>query len=226
MNFPHGLSFLEGDRHVVVADAGLPFVYVYTAPDGDWSGIRSPAHVARVMSDDVFNSGHYNPSEGGPKGLSVVPGASMVAVTSEWQSLACFSVADLLGSDGGLAMASSSVSETDVTTRRIVLRASARLSEAEQALAGSRTEHHWMGQALAHSHATSQVRFDDLAACLLELEASRSDLVAARGHAAISSTVAVDLPRQVELLQTSWSWRLTAPLRRLGSAARVFRRRP
>ena len=225
-NYPHGLSFVDDDRHLLVSDAGLPFVYVYSAPDGDWSGTRSPARVVRVMSDVVFNSGRYNPTEGGPKGLTLVPGAAMVAVTSEWQSLACFSVADLLGSSaGGQVATPNAASDADLTTRRIVLRAAARLSDAEQALAGSRLEHQWIGQALAHSHAESKARFDDLAASALEVEACRSDLVVAYAQVATSSAAAADLSRQVELLHTSMSWRVTAPLRRVGSVVRAFRRR-
>jgi hypothetical protein len=97
-NFAHGLAFTPDGRHVVVADAGLPYVICYTADDGDWSGERSPSRITRIMDDDTFNRGRYNPAEGGPKGL-VVTDTGAVIVTSEFQT-ACFDIDDIVDAPG------------------------------------------------------------------------------------------------------------------------------
>jgi DNA-binding beta-propeller fold protein YncE len=95
-NYAHGLAFTADGRHLVVADAGLPYVLSYTAEDGDWSGERLPSRITRIMDDETFNRGRYNPAEGGPKGLVVTPGGAVI-VTSEFQ-LACFDIDDIVGS--------------------------------------------------------------------------------------------------------------------------------
>jgi hypothetical protein len=96
-NFAHGLAFTPDGRHLIVADAGLPYLLGYTADDGDWSGERSPSKITRIMDDDTFNRGRYNPQEGGPKGLAVT--ASAVIVTSEFQT-ACFGLDDIVDLSG------------------------------------------------------------------------------------------------------------------------------
>ena len=97
-NYPHGLAFAADDRCLLVADAGLPYLHAYEAPDGDWSGRRSPVATTRVMDDDSFNAARYNPQEGGPKGLAVTA-ADMVIVTSERQPLGFFALRDIVGHD-------------------------------------------------------------------------------------------------------------------------------
>ena len=69
-NFPHGVRFTSDGRHVLVADAGLPYVYTYAATDGDWRGTRQPLRTTRVMDDDEFLAGKYNPQEGARRGSS------------------------------------------------------------------------------------------------------------------------------------------------------------
>jgi hypothetical protein len=94
-NFAHGLAFTPDGRHLVVADAGLPYVLSYSAEDGDWSGDRGPTRITRVMDDETFNRGRYNHQEGGPKGV-VVTLAGAVIVTSEFQT-GCFDLDDVIG---------------------------------------------------------------------------------------------------------------------------------
>jgi DNA-binding beta-propeller fold protein YncE len=94
-NFAHGLAFTPDGRHLVVADAGLPYVHTYSSDDGDWSGERSPSRITRVMDDETFNLGRYNHQEGGPKGIVVTPTGAVV-VTSEFQT-ACFDIDDIVG---------------------------------------------------------------------------------------------------------------------------------
>jgi DNA-binding beta-propeller fold protein YncE len=94
-NFAHGLAFTPDGRHLVVADAGLPYLLAYTAEDGDWSGDRGPTRITRVMDDETFNRGRYNPQEGGPKGVVITPTGAVI-VTSEFQT-GCFDLDDVIG---------------------------------------------------------------------------------------------------------------------------------
>jgi len=94
MSYPHGLRFSADERHLLVADAGLPYIHAYAADDRDWTGSRQPARTARLMDDDTFGRGRYNPQEGGPKGLAFVSD-DVIVVTSEHQRLGFFSRHDL-----------------------------------------------------------------------------------------------------------------------------------
>lgn len=96
IGYPHGLAFVDEGRGMVVADAGRPSVLRFDAADGDWSGRRPATCTTTVMTDETFALGRYNPREGGPKGLATW-GADVVVLTSEWQPLAFFELADLSG---------------------------------------------------------------------------------------------------------------------------------
>jgi hypothetical protein len=90
VRYPHGLRFFGEDRYVVVADAGAPFVHVFSRPHAGWGGVEYPAFSLRVMDDELFTRGHHNLQEGGPKGVDVHPATEILAVTCEERSLAFF----------------------------------------------------------------------------------------------------------------------------------------
>ena len=90
LQYPHGLRFTADGRHLVVADAGAPLVHIFPKPEGGWHGTRFPSLSHRVMSDEVFLRGRYNPEEGGPKGLDIAPGHPVLAVTSQHRPIAFF----------------------------------------------------------------------------------------------------------------------------------------
>ena len=96
INSPHALFFSSSGDHVVVADAGLPYLKVFARGDDDWRGTRQPVVVLRIMDDDAYIVGHYNPQEGGPKGLAVDPSMRLIAVTSEFQPLEFFDADGLI----------------------------------------------------------------------------------------------------------------------------------
>ena len=89
VRYPHGLRFAKDGRHLLVADAGSPYLHSF-ASSGDWRGVRLPAATLRVVDDEAFARGRKNPAEGGPKGLDVEPRTNVVAVTLEEQALAFF----------------------------------------------------------------------------------------------------------------------------------------
>jgi hypothetical protein len=70
--FPHGVRFAASGKVLLVADAGEPFVHVYSAADGDWSGVRSPFTSMQVIAEDAFKRGRHNEMEGGPKGIDLM----------------------------------------------------------------------------------------------------------------------------------------------------------
>lgn len=95
VRYPHGLRFANDDRHLLVADAGSPYVHSF-ASSGDWRGVRLPVATVRVVDDETFARGRKNPAEGGPKGLDVEPRTNVLAVTLEEQALAFFDLDSVL----------------------------------------------------------------------------------------------------------------------------------
>lgn len=93
LQYPHGLRFTADGRHLVVADAGAPFIHIYPRPEGGWRGTRFPSLSHRVMAEDVYIRGRINPTEGGPKGLDIAPRLSILAITAEHEPLAFFDLA-------------------------------------------------------------------------------------------------------------------------------------
>ena len=101
---PHGLQFSADGRSLVVASAASPFVHVYAASENDsvdWRGDRTPVASVRIMDDETFLKGRYNPEEGGPKGLDLSAELELLALTSEHQPLAFFDLAGVLGVSTG-----------------------------------------------------------------------------------------------------------------------------
>ncbi len=96
VDYPHGLRFTQDDRHLLVADAGAPLIHVYERGTG-WAGTRDPLRSVTVLDDETFNRGRANPTEGGPKGLDIDSSGKVVAATCEEQTLAFFSLADVIG---------------------------------------------------------------------------------------------------------------------------------
>src|SRR5438552_5537848 len=70
--YPHGLRFSADGRHLFLADAGTPYLRIYTRDLDEWRGVRHPVASVRIMDDAVFQRGRHNPEEGGPKGLDLV----------------------------------------------------------------------------------------------------------------------------------------------------------
>jgi DNA-binding beta-propeller fold protein YncE len=89
VNYPHGLRFTPGDGHLLVADAGSPFIHVYARGE-QWGGARKPARSVVVLDEETFVRGRKNPEEGGPKGLDIDRSGAVVAVTCEQRALAFF----------------------------------------------------------------------------------------------------------------------------------------
>jgi len=119
--YPHGLKFSHDGRRLVVADAGAPYVHVYSSDDGDWSGQREPTEKHRVLSEEDFLRGHHNPKEGGPKGLDMTPDQTLFVVTCEEQPLAFFNAGPSLRIDDQPVCLRQNISEAN-RTRDVVLR--------------------------------------------------------------------------------------------------------
>ncbi len=226
-NFPHGMQFV-GDHRLLVNDAGLPFVYAFAAGDGDWSGTRSPVNIARVMDDETFNAGRYNPREGGPKGMALLRGGGPVVLTSERQQLAWFTPADLLGSGAVDAVGTNpatpahdpSAALARVAVLRLAVRGDEQAHELER-LSGrveSLTAH---ASALAADRDAAAARADALDEEVVRL---RTDVAVAQRERAEALGAAETSSRELALVRASRSWRITAPLRRAGDAVRAVLR--
>jgi hypothetical protein len=95
VRYPHGLRFTPDGSKLLVADAGQPFVHVFTQGRQGWEGVLEPESL-RVMAQDTFSRGNRNPQEGGPKGLDVDSSGAVIGLTSEHQPLAFFDLSDVL----------------------------------------------------------------------------------------------------------------------------------
>ncbi len=96
--YPHGVRFSSDGRYVFVADAGAPWVHVYARDGGDWRGVRHPLARVRIMDESLFLRGRSHPAEGGPKGIDIDAGQNVLAVASEYRSLAFFDLPAILSS--------------------------------------------------------------------------------------------------------------------------------
>jgi DNA-binding beta-propeller fold protein YncE len=94
--YPHGLRFSADNQHLLVADAGAPFLHVYACGTEGWHGTRMPATSIRVMDEQVFRSGRKNPQEGGPKGIDFDRSMTVLATTCEYQALQFLDAAAVL----------------------------------------------------------------------------------------------------------------------------------
>ncbi len=92
VQYPHGLRFSADGRHLFVADAGAPYLHIYTQDSDQWRGVHHPVATMRIMDEAVFQRGRHNPEEGGPKGLDIDASSKILVVTSECQPLAFFDV--------------------------------------------------------------------------------------------------------------------------------------
>jgi len=87
VNYPHGVRFTKDNRYILVADAGAPFIHIYSSEDDNWSGQRHPVETIRVMDDDIFSRGHRNPEEGGPKGIALSDDSNILVASCEEQPI-------------------------------------------------------------------------------------------------------------------------------------------
>jgi DNA-binding beta-propeller fold protein YncE len=96
--YPHGLRFTADGRHILVADAGAPYIHIYASDGQGWCGARNPVASFRIMDDAVFARGRNNPQEGGPKGIDIDRGMNVLVATSEHQPLVFFGLPAILES--------------------------------------------------------------------------------------------------------------------------------
>ncbi|MDB5699225.1 MAG: hypothetical protein JWN69_2029 [Alphaproteobacteria bacterium] len=99
--YPHGIKFGADERVLLVADAGAPFVRLFTSDTGDWSGTRSPSEAIRVMSDATFALENHTPSEGGPKGIDLTRDNMLMVMSCQQQPIAFFDMRGLIATNNG-----------------------------------------------------------------------------------------------------------------------------
>jgi DNA-binding beta-propeller fold protein YncE len=94
--YPHGLRFTADGEHLLVADAGSPYLHVFERGAG-WTGERRPARSVQVLDDETYLRGRTQPDEGGPKGIDIDPRGRFVAICCEEVRLKIVSLDALLG---------------------------------------------------------------------------------------------------------------------------------
>jgi DNA-binding beta-propeller fold protein YncE len=235
--YPHGLRFTADGEALVVADAGAPYLHVYRRGDGcSWDGARGPARTIRVMDDETFERGRYNPQEGGPKGFDIDRTGRLAVVSSEHQPLAFFDLARLLGAEGSPegpsgghpeALRTALLREERVATalRHRATEAEAavadlqrRVAEAEEVAAGRAAVVTDLEQTLQEQAGQLAELTTAVAALGERVAAAEADALAARTAERHQRDVADDRERQLAAIHRSRSWRITAPVRRLTGA--------
>jgi hypothetical protein len=193
LHYPHAPRFTPDGRFVLVADAGAPYVRVYASEGDDWVGTRSPAGAIRVMDDAMFDRGHTNPYEGGPKGIDITADMRVCAITSEFRSLAFF--------DLELALAGVGTTRPHGTPG---------LSGHEPRASGDTHQGH-------PDHGVAEVAREALVRELLREAATDARM------ADLKSTLDARHAREMEQLHRSRSWRMTAPLRKANGWLRSWK---
>ncbi len=95
VNYPHGITFM-GENFIFVSDAGAPFIYGYQSKSGNWHGNHQPFIQLRIMDENSFKAGHFNHQEGGAKGLCLVKGSSLLAISCQQRHLSFIDLALVL----------------------------------------------------------------------------------------------------------------------------------
>jgi hypothetical protein len=217
ITYPHGIRFGRDDRVLVVADAGAPFVHVFTARVSGWEGVAYPAATFRVMDDETFRRGRHNTQEGGPKGIDLDLRSNVLVATAECLPLAFF--------DLGTALESAAGPDEDALIRyeREVLDETASTKAAAAGeIAALRAELTELQADLAELHVNAAQQAAGLSAEIERIAADAARLGAEcdRLHVALAESHAA-----LDHVHSSTSWRVTAPLRRAVEVARGVARR-
>lgn len=96
INYPHGVVFTPDNNHIIVADAGSPYINIYNKNGHNWKGAHSPRATVRVMDEDVYRRGRVNPQEGGPKGIDIDNDMKVLVTTCDEQVISFFPVHEVL----------------------------------------------------------------------------------------------------------------------------------
>lgn len=214
IGYPHGLSFTPDDRALFVADAGAPYVHLFVAKEGDWGGTRIPVSSIKIMDDETFARGHYNPEEGGPKGLTVSPDGNLICLTHEEQPLVFFDVRDELARAGVAPRDRAAPEEIGAQALTRMLAGTMERTRSQLASALRREKDLMAGVEAAGARAGAERRAQDLEQ---QMQVLQQRLRAARLREKAAS-------ERVNRLMRSSSWRLTSPLR--AAKGLLFPKRP
>jgi hypothetical protein len=200
--FPHGLRFSADGRYLFVADAGAPFVHIYSGGGQGWRGARLPAASIRMMDDLVFQRGRKNPQEGGPKGVDFDKSMCVLATTCEYQPLQFLDLAAVLATVPSASPVVEAEYELGVLEVAAQLKKRARQAEERAAVAEARAAAATARAVKAEANAAHEER----RAAKFKAKAEKAKAKVARAKARAGFVI------------NGRPWRITAPLSRLYSA--------
>lgn len=206
--YPHGVRFSADGRHIIVADAGTPYVHVYANDGAGWQGVRNPVASVRVMDQSVYLRGRNNPQEGGPKGIDIDAGMNVLVTTCECQPLAFFDLPAILER----ASSASDVGAADPEARRAQQALDVRH---ELELFDLASQHHARAAEAEARAVQAEAR-----AIAARSRAADAEARAATAHARAekAKAKAARAKAKAGFVINGRSWRITAPLRRIYSA--------
>jgi hypothetical protein len=147
--YPHGLKFLGDGSTLLVADAGAPYVQVFTSEDGSWSGEHGPARSIEVLDEETFRRGNFHPTEGGPKGLSMTPDGSLLVTSCHEQVLGFWDMR-ALGLDATAPAPAGEPEEIERARETLLKCLSSASRRAEQGAEAVKRSHEWALQVALH----------------------------------------------------------------------------
>ena len=95
---PHGVRFTRCGK-VLVADASSPYLHIFENNNGRWDGEHYCVKSLRIMDDDTFYEGRYDPREGGLKGIDSDASGRVLVTTHRLGILEFYDLRALLSSD-------------------------------------------------------------------------------------------------------------------------------
>ena len=199
--YPHGLRFTQDERFLLVADAGAPYVHVYSK-QGRWNGIRQPCVSIAVVDEDKFRRGRRDPQNGGPKGLDLDEKRGLLVTSCGAQPLAFFDLGFILESAENSLGERSRLNRDDQSRLQVMWELT--MGEARNQVSRIKV---WMAENQAQEF---QARFSETQRVLAK--AMRQAGKVERRIGRIENKLRTERARNRALLNSK-SWRITAPLR-------------
>jgi DNA-binding beta-propeller fold protein YncE len=212
MNYPHGLRWTRDGQFLLVADAGLPFVHVFQCGGGGWQGECHPIQTLRVLDEQRFRRGQYNPQEGGPKGIDLSADDRVLVTTTQEQALAFFDLEPVLGPARRAGADADRPATTAPTLARHVQGQARTLNILAECRQQERTRHEQERARYEQECARHEAA---LVATSLALEQAQRLVAERLSEIETLRSVVDQQQRHIQQVANSHSWRLTAPYRLL-----------
>ena len=88
--FVHVLFIHTDLQEEYVADAASQYLHIFVSEDGNWNISIKPDSSIKLLDEQTFLAGRYNPYEGGIKGIDIANQGQLMVVSNEHRQLAIY----------------------------------------------------------------------------------------------------------------------------------------